>query len=238
MRRFAHRRIATPEGGLGAASFPGVADNYLGRASSAALQGGAGISVGARLELAAKGQIRVAVGKWDGGTLGNREYALGYSSFSDRFEFMVTSPFNDQYAVAANALGSPSLGGRYFVVGWFNGSNQIGIRVSGAGATTTAAAGFGMRSGGTAFRIGGDTNQTQMWEGVVDEAFVASVALSDAEIDALSGLGYGQLSAGQKTPLVGWWPLNEDTGVTTWKDAHSTLDLTAVGTITSVGGIR
>ena len=67
--------------------------------------------------------------------------------------------------------------------------------------------------------------------GIQDSAFWDR-ALDSSDISELwnsgSGIVYGSASAGLKTSLVSWWPLNESSG--TREDVHGSNDLTAYNT--------
>lgn len=195
--------------------------------------------LGCWLYLSDKSITRAAMGKYDHATLGNREYGIIYYQPSDRLAFFTASAFNDQGNVLADQLGSPSLNTWYFVSAWHDSSaNQVGIRVNNLTADT-AAFGFGVRAGATAFRIGSERNDTQPWVGRIDEAFLYKNAILDTSaMNALYnndvGLAYSDLSAGQKTSLVSWWGLNDNT----WVDSHGNNDLTASGAVTNITGKR
>jgi hypothetical protein len=206
--------------------------------NTAGLQGGhVDWSAVAWVWLDSKGSERFAVAKWDSGSLGNSEWALGYQALSDRFEIVVTDGSNAATALATS-FGSPPLATWCFLAATYTaGTNTLALSVNaGSQNTVTFAA---PRVGTTAFRIGGEVNQILMWDGRIDAVGFWKRALSTADITALynggAGQNFSQLSTPMKTSLIPYWDL-EEAGAATYADSFGTNTLTNINGVTAAPG--
>lgn len=138
--------------------------------------------------------------------------------------------------IATVASGGLSLNGWTLAAGKWDGTNAL-RSLGGAAFGQSIAASW--VSGTLVYAFGRYVAASNYFDGRMGPQFHYSKALSDGEISALNnsnaGLGYNDLSAGQKTNLVAWWEMNEISGDVI--DRVSGITLTDTNTVTYEDGL-
>lgn len=161
----------------------------LTRASNASLQtGDIDFTIAAWVYLDTVGANRTVMAKNDAG---QSEYAMRYISASNRFEFFVAESGGSTKTVLATTLGAPSTATWYFLVAWYDSTNDT-INISGnAGAAnqTTGVNPPGATTG--TFRLGLLQAGTHAWNGRIDAVGFWKRLLTSDEITQLYRGGVG-----------------------------------------------
>lgn len=229
----------------GAAQLVAAGDPVLAAANVATLRPGAGTFAAGcwvRFDSLPESGFAVALGHYQ--TADNRRsWRLDYAAAGGGQLRFVGSVDGTALAIAAVTL-APTLGQWYFLFGWYDaGAGVVGCRVDDGAPVTAASAGL-YQNADDALTVGAGAAAapTQAIDGRIAEPFLlkaptASVATVQAALyNGGQGVGYGDLSSGQKADfgLVSWWPLREASG--TRFDAHGDHDLTPTGGPTAADG--
>lgn len=214
--------------------FEADSSQYAKKATNASLDTGDILfTLSARFKFESKGADRIIAGKFDEGSLSGREYALLYRTATDRISLWFVSAFGDQHIVAADAIGSPTVGTWYVATITHNSTtNATSITVN-ASSADTGSFSFGVRSGSADFRVGAGQNVTWLMDGVVDWVGLwKNRVLSSGDHTLLYNggdtLDFSSLDPSLLTNLESWWDFAEDATPST--DQQGSNDLAWVGT--------
>ena len=142
-----------------------------------------------------------------GGGITNHSYSLQTSG--SQFEFLVTNSLNGASGTYAPAL---TLNKWYFIVGTYDGSNQIlyvnGVNINQVSlpaiATTTGTLNIGQQKVG----------YPRFWEGFISNIQIYNTSLDATTVNALYMEGIGGSPQSHCENLVAWYPLNGNTNDT------------------------
>lgn len=140
----------------------------LSRASNASLQtGDTDFTVALWVNIDAIGATRTAIAKSDAG-VANQEYFLRYVTGTNRFVFTIQESGGTAKGVSAATLGAPSTGTWYFLVAWYDSTNDT-INISGNNGSADQTTGVNPPGATTGtFRLGLLQAGTQAWDGKID----------------------------------------------------------------------
>jgi len=133
---------------------------------------------------------------------GQAEYALVYSAVANRLRWIVTADGTMAVNTNADALGVPSTGTWYLVIGWHDSvANMVSIQVNG-GTVNSQAHSAGVHNGSAAFRIGeyfanymdGRIGPVAMWKSAAGGGGVLSSSQRSALYNNGAGLAYANLT--------------------------------------------
>jgi len=163
---------------------------WLSRASNASLQSGdIPLTVAAWVKLTTKtGYSEIAL-KDDNSTA--REYGIYYDQPTDRFGFLLSSDGSSVVIELADALGPPSAGVWYYVIGWHDDvANTINIQVNNGGIDSASHA-TGILAGGADFTIGALQGGGGPADAQIDSISLWKRVLTGHEKTRLYGAGFG-----------------------------------------------
>lgn len=133
---------------------------------------------------------------------GNAEWVMDYRGTQDRLRFAVfgATSFADPTEVFADNLGSPATSTWYFVIGWYDrDADIIGIKVNN-GTANTAARTTDLWDSANNFSVGGNSNFSVFFDGLIDQIGFWQRALTSDEHTWLynsgNGRSYAEIVAG------------------------------------------
>jgi hypothetical protein len=131
------------------------------------------------------------VSKWNG-TINQREYGVRVLDGSpDLFQFFVSSNGTASASVSATTFGAPSLATWYFFVAWHDASaNTINIQINNGTVNSTAHA-TGVFNSTAPFRLGAQGNDSEFFDGLIDEVGFWKRILTSDERTAIYNGGNG-----------------------------------------------
>lgn len=215
----------------GAAQFTSSHSDYLSIASNSTLQTGVDFWIAAWVYLDSTGSATFQVAKHTG-TAAASEFSLAYSGTRFRLNVFVGST---TYTADANTFGAPSTSTWYFVMGYWDATNNaVKVSVNGGAFDSTSTTGT-VNTTATQFVLGASSVPSSYHNGRLDSVGfgksppggIAAIATTIRDSLYNSGIGklYADLTSQQKTDwgLVSWWDLGEETG--TRFDSHGTNHL-------------
>lgn len=174
-----------------ARSFASASSEFFSRASDADLStGDVDFTCATWVFITDKTAFRDVISK-SGAATGD-EFALFYHVTDDRFAFHIRENGTGSFLRAnATDLGSPSTSTWYFLVGWYQASNNTVHVKANDGADNSAAGGNGTIATNENFYIGTYRGGSSLWNGRIDEAAFWKRLLTSAEMTLLYNNGNG-----------------------------------------------
>ena len=210
--------------GSGSALFDGV-DDYITLSPQAGLSNFT-ISCWAKASDWDVNAYKQCVGSWTTG--GNEDWFTLRIDSSGRIEFDVDSGDDDGGKVDSNYTHSLVDNTWHHLVGVCNQTtNLIYLYLDGVEVDTTAYT-DNTTINPSSLAIGARPDGAEFWDGNICQVGLWSAALTQAQIQSIMEKTYEELTASERTNLVSYWALDEDTGYTPTSSSalHAVLDKT------------
>lgn len=197
----------------GAAIFDASGNDYIAIGNPSNLNMGTGnFSIAAWVNTSRLSTTQQIMGKRSGVAVANQGYSIYLGNAGTDWVFNVAD--GSDYAVPATPV-AINKNQWYHVCGTFDGTAKTAkLYVDGVLEATTTNTDIGDPDVSDNFIIGGGTvaDTAQKWEGYICNAGAwKGKILSQAEIKSIMNKNYAGLSDSEKTNLVSWWNLDEET---------------------------
>lgn len=174
----------------GCRDFEVSASEYFSIADNASLSvGDIDFAVSGWVNIESSGAQRGIIGHWT--VSGNRSWIFTYSSFLNRFLFLVSNDGTASVSVTANAFGAPALGTWCHFQAWHDSvANTINIQINN-GAINSTSHSSGVFDSSGLFAIGSNLDGNLHFDGLIDEVGFWKRVLTSDERTALYNSGNG-----------------------------------------------